>query len=284
MDEEQQNEIVYPSIVVEVDQNLFSVDSRYISNIMKLPEYKPLPDAPPEVMGIFKYRDTAITMFDLRAMLKMRTMESEFSEFSQMIDERKKDHIRWVDTLEKTSKTGEPFPLATDPHKCALGIWCDNFHSDISEVNFHLKKIVEPHTKLHECAVQIENLWKNQTNESQREMNVKKVFLRAQKDYMPRVLMLLEEMKQIFHNAVFQKMALVLSSQRNVCIIVDKVLSVEDLSWVTNGDNVNIFLHSPYVTEVQRSEKIPGLILGLNIPLLFENVDVSQYLKDEPVL
>lgn len=272
---EQPQNLVLPSIIFEIGNNLFSVNSKYIAGIMKVPEYTTLPDAPPEVKGMFKNYNGAVIMLDLRAMLKMRSRNDEFKEFCDMIDSRKAEHIRWVDTLEQTTQSGARFPLATDPHKCALGRWCDNFQSDISDVNFHLKKIFEPHTKLHECAVKIGDLQHQEEDNSKRQASIKHYLQRARQNYMPRVVSLLDEMKDVFHLSVFHEMALVLS-HRNVSIVVDRVLSVEDLQKITDGKEVNLFLNSPYVKEVQRSEKLPGLILELDVLHLLDDVDIDQ--------
>jgi chemoreceptor zinc-binding protein len=44
-----------------------------------------------------------------------------------MIDERKNDHIHWVNEFERSIKNDEQINLNTDPHECAFGKWYDNF-------------------------------------------------------------------------------------------------------------------------------------------------------------
>lgn len=270
---EQQADIGYPSIVFKVGENFFSVDSRYISMIMQLPKYEKIPDAPPEIAGIFQHRDTAVTMYNLRAALKMKSLDDEFREFQTMIGERKKDHLHWVETLEHTAKTGEPFTLATDSHQCALGKWCDQFESEINEVNFHLRKIEEPHQKLHQAGLELSAIEGTHDSPAYQKAVVG-ILERVRGTYMPAVLSLLDRTVEIFRTAFFHEMVLILSGEGNMSLVVDQVLSVEHLSPVSSSTAFDAFSRVPFLTRIERSEKIPELILRLDIPLLLDRIKV----------
>ncbi len=270
MDEEK----AYPSIVFEVGSGLFSVDSRYIETIMQLPPCERVPDARPEIKGIFHYRGKTITMFDLRLVMKMDSREKDFSDFCDMIDARKQDHINWVNALDETAATGAPFKLATDFHKCALGRWCDSFQSDVAEVNFQIKKISDPHRLLHETAGKVHDILEDMSNEKRHE-SAKAIVDQLRKTYMSKVLDLLEETKGVFKDSYFREMALILSGGRNLGFVADNILAVEELSPVSDADELNRFLPEPYVTAVMRSRKIHGLILGLNIHKLLDVIGVD---------
>ncbi len=265
---------VYPSIVFEVGNNLFSVDSRYIETIMQLPRCDKLPDARPEIKGIFHYRGKTITMFDLRLVMRLQSRESEFDEFAKMIDARKGDHINWVNALENTATTDAPFTLATDYHKCALGRWCDAFHSDIAELNFQIGKINEPHRKLHETANEVHDLLENKSDEN-RYKTAQAVVKHLRETYMTAVIDILEQTKGVYKDTVFKEMALVMSGDHSMGLIADSILAVEELSPISEGEEVNKFLPEPYVTNVMRSKKIDGLILGLDIQKLLEGIGVD---------
>ena len=81
--------------------------------------------------------------------------------FEQMIDDRKQDHINWVNELERYMVEGGSFKLARDPHQCALGKWYDHFTTDNMSVTNLLKKIEEPHENLHKAADEAENCKKD---------------------------------------------------------------------------------------------------------------------------
>ncbi len=274
MPEQFDEERVYPSIVFEVGNNLFSVDSRYIETIMQLPPCDKLPDARPEIKGIFHYRGKTITMFDLRLVMRLKSRENEFEDFSKMIDARKGDHINWVDALENTARTDAPFTLATDYHKCALGRWCDNFHSDIAELNFQIGKITDPHRKLHETANQVHDILKNKHDEN-RHKTAQEVVKHLRETYMTSVIDILEQTKGVYKDTVFREMALVMSGEHCMGLIADSILAVEELTPISEGEEVNKFLPEAYVTQVMRSKKIDGLILGLDINKLMEGIGVN---------
>jgi len=270
MDEEK----VYPSIVFEVGNGLFSVDSRYIETIMQLPPCERVPDARPEIKGIFHYRGKTITMFDLRLVMKMNSREKDFSDFCKMIDARKQDHINWVEALDETAATDAPFRLATDYHKCALGRWCDSFQCDVAEVNYQINRISEPHRLLHETAGKVHDILSDK-NDANRHETAKAVVNQLRKTYMSKVLDLLEDTKNVFRDSYFREMALVLSGDRNLGLVADNILAVEELTPISEADEVNRFLPEPYITSVMRSKKIHGLILGLDIHKLLNVIEVD---------
>ena len=84
-----ENDIQSPSILFRLNGGLYCADSRHISTIMELPEYTTLPDTPPYITGIFPLRGNSITMFDLRAALKQRSLSEEFDEFTAMTPENR---------------------------------------------------------------------------------------------------------------------------------------------------------------------------------------------------
>ena len=127
-----------------------------------------------------------------------------------MLDARKQDHVNWVSALERSIETSERFTLATDPHKCNLGKWYDNFKTNSSELSAHLARLEEPHRKLHEVALRAERCIEARDRDAVADCK-KSVFEEARDEYMPRVLDVLESAKEIFRAREFQEMVLVLS-------------------------------------------------------------------------
>lgn len=264
------NEITYPYIVFKLKGRLFCVNSQYVNTILQLPEYEQLPDAPANVTGIFSHRGGMVEMYDMRMALGMASMRAEYEEFSAMLDARKQDHIRWVDTLERSVNEKTEFTLATDPHKCAFGKWYDHYTSDSREVMFHLKKIDQPHRELHEAALDVRKCDKN-CEHCKHEKCLRQVMGRVKDVNMPLILKLLDEAKEIFRGTVYHEMALVLSGDCGVGIIVDEVLSVDSLIPASTKETGSIYL-PPMIRGVLRSEKSPELILEVDGPWLMRAV------------
>lgn len=259
-------------IVFKVDGMSFSVNSGYIDAIMQLPKYERLHGGSPNISGMFPYRGNVIAMFDLRSALGVKSMLKEYEEFVQMMDDRKGDHVHWVEELERTLKVGEPFTLSTDPHKCALGKWYDSFKSDNSAVNFHLRKIDEPHKKLHQAALEAQDC-KRLSDERKRREGLEKVLSRVRNESMPTILKLLDETKEVFRTTVYHEMVLLLGSKR-IGIVVDEVLSVEELSLFGDQSVLN-GLNSAYLSKVQTRKQENGLILEINVPYIISSTDLD---------
>lgn len=272
MEKEEEEEIVYPEIVFDVGGSLYCVNSRYISTIMQVPAYESVPAAPPEITGAFSHQGSTVTMLDFRRILHMNSLEDEYHAFCDMLDARKGDHIHWVEELERTVHEEEPFTLATDAHQCALGKWYYAFHSDNQEVMFHLHKIEEPHNKLHQAALEVKKCSQDCAN-CQRKECLKKILDRVRNECMPKILSLLEDTKEIFRSRIYHEMALVLNVDQYYGLIVDQVLSVENL--IPVGDEAitaQVLGSTRFISRVLKSEKKPDMILELDIPNLLATI------------
>lgn len=265
---------MYPDVLVKIDGGLYALNSRFIISIMNLPKYNRIPGAPEHVLGVIDFRGDAIPVLDMRSLFEMPTLKQEYEEFTAMLEQRKQDHIHWVNTLEECMKNDKKFTLATDPHKCAFGKWYDNFESDNHMINFHMKKIEEPHRKLHEAALEVERC--NQLHdECKRPKCLKVIMEEVENDYMPQILGILDEAKQLFQSA-FNEMVIVLNNEdRQIGIVVDEVLVVENLE--KDAESI-ICRHSDYIKGVKQRETSGELVLCLDDAMLFRDADMISQL------
>lgn len=271
--EQQTGEIVYPSIVFRLKDAYCCVNSRDIATILQLPSYQPVPAAPAYITGIFPHRDAMVQMLDLRSVFGLPTQAQENKEFSQMLDNRKQDHITWVRTLDHALRTDEPFTLATDPHKCAFGKWYDHFHCDNDAVTHLLGQIEEPHRLLHHAAIEADEC-KRDCEKCGRAAVGKcrqDALKRARDEYMPAIVRMLDEAKDLFRDRVFRGMVLILSGEENLGLVVDEVISVEDLDAI-NGEQIfnSGFNHSEYLLHIKKSPKLSSAILEIDTDRLWE--------------
>lgn len=254
-----------PSILFRLNGGLYCADSRYISTIMELPKYTAVPDAPPYITGIFPLRGGSVTLFNLRAALKLPALTEEFAEFTSMLDARKQDHVNWVAALERSIETGERFTLATDPHQCKLGKWYDAFQTDSTELASHLARMEEPHRMLHETAARVAEC--RDTGDLEAAASCKRRALEeVHGSYMPKVLSVLEEAKEIFRVREFHEMVLVLSGDTSLGLLVDEVISVETVEEEQVGAQGQLMTRSPFVRRVVRAPGREDLILELSLP------------------
>lgn len=261
---EPKSEIHYPFILLRVAGGLYCVNSRYVSSIMELPSFQPLPDAPPYITGIFPYRDKSITMFDLRTALNLQTLSEEFEEFHHMLEERKQDHLRWVKELERCALDGEKFTLATDPHECALGRWYDKFkeENENQAIGRILVRLEDPHQKLHGTVKRSEACVSNGDC-------VEQVLREAKHSLVPQILDILDQARDVFRDTIYHEMVLILDGKDTTLgLVVDEVLGVEELQMEEGNEEFQKWRYTPYVTRIVRSPNYEELILEINMPYL----------------
>lgn len=265
MDTEQ---VDYPWLIFKLGGEYFAFNSKLVSSIIILPQnIVPMPNSPQFVRGIFDLRGKIIPLIELRALFGMKSLTKEYKEFSDMLEARKQDHLHWVQELKRTAELNEPFKLATDPHQCAFGKWYDNFESDLHTVNFHMRKIDEPHKKLHQTALEVEKCKKDCENCEQEEC-LKSIFNRLSNEYVPQICSLIDEAKVLF-KADFREMVIVLEIQDDYYgIIVDEIVSVEDLEQVGSVNNLGSSEQSDFISEVRKSKSISKSILVIDDSVL----------------
>ncbi len=269
------NESQYPHIVFDVAGNLFSVNSLYNAGIVQLGDYTRNHTSKGAARGMMRYWDRTITLFDLRSALGLGSLEEEYEQFCQMIDARKDDHERWVAALEKTARERAPFTLSTDPHNCALGKWRDAFQTDIDEVNFQLSQLDTPHAALHKAAGEILALQK-QGNTVEVEKAVHEIYEHVHDVFMPAVLSMLDELKQVFRSSVFREMVLVLKEPANVGIIVENIRSVEYLTDLCDATLLRKFSKYNYITAIMRGERSDDLIANIDMNCLLRELCAEE--------
>lgn len=258
----------FPSVIFKIQGNMYCVDSRYIEALIQLPEFVTLPDAPPVIRGVFPHRGDFVTIFDMRTALGMRSLADEFDVFAAMLDKRKEEHIQWVEALETSIRTGEAFKLSHDPHACAFGRWYDNFKSDEYMINAHLKKIDEPHQRLHRLADEMDAC-RGIADPVERERRLEALLQQAGGVLMPAIVRLLDETKEVFRDSMLHEMTLVLSDAR-LGLVVDEVMMVEQLLPARQEDKLSEANRSSYLAGIRRSRTVPNTIFELDIPRILQ--------------
>lgn len=272
LDNSSTEQINYPWLVFRLGKSYYAINSRLISGIMQpTSEIAPVPNAPDYVRGIFILRGNVVQMVDLRGLLGLETLEQAHANFCNMLDMRKQDHLNWVRELERCVEEGDTFKLATDPHKCAFGKWYDHFSSDTSSVNFHMKKIDEPHRKLHECATRISDCHTSCDLDSTEDC-MHRVFDDLNATLVPQIVSLIDETKTVFKGDMREMLITVEQGDLHIGLLVDEVIAVEHLSMSYDNQNIEGFEKSPFVSGVCKSETISSTLLMLDCETLLSSL------------
>ncbi len=259
-----ENDNECPWLLFKLHGAIYAVNSRLVASIVRLTDdITIIPDKDDYIKGIITFREKAIKIIDMRTLLSVETMEKQYDDFKNMLDQRKQDHVNWVNELERCVDSGEKFTLTTDPHQCAFGKWYDGFHSDINSINFHMKKIDEPHQQLHKMALEVMTC-EQKHEECERKECLKLSMEKTKDELMPQILELIDEAKDLF-NSHFKEMIIVFESDESYFgISVDEVLSVDELEFLNGANETSAVFKTKYVYGVGKTKKSDELVLLLN--------------------
>lgn len=76
-----------------------------------------------------------------------------------MIAQRWSEHLTWIKNLQEMFLTGKKFTGGVNPRECKFGKWFYQYQSNDKEFMSILASWEAPHTRLHESAHEILNLW-----------------------------------------------------------------------------------------------------------------------------
>jgi chemotaxis signal transduction protein len=261
----------YPYVLFKLNNEVYAVSCCNVKSIMKAPALQLLPNMPAGLLGIFVLLGNTVNCYDLRNIFGFKSLDSELKEFEEMLSKRKQDHVNWVNALQSSVDTGEAFSLATDPHKCAFGRWYDNFESPSGTVMMHLRKIKEPHDKLHRAAHLIEDCRKMQSKQ-ERDACMRKIMDEIRNLYMPQVLDFIDATVSAYLESI-QPMALVIGEPCPIAFLVDEVLSVEQLFDLNDkGNDIGDRQKQNYISAVKTRKNDTDIVLQLDEELLLSSL------------
>ncbi len=260
-----------PWLIFLLNKNAYAVNSKYVNGInMRAEDITPLPDAPDIYRGLVKVREEVCPLLDMRKLFHFLSLDEETANFRRMMEQRKQDHIKWIDTLEQCVKTGEKFTLATDPHKCAFGMWYDKFISDNHSAGFHIKKVEEPHRLLHESAPLIISF------AEQGDMkNAERLLKKARNEYVPKILSIIDESENAYRSTFRENVVFLSDGEQMLGLLVDEVLAVDKVEPVTGSSSMNLLLKSRFFEGIARNDKIDLEILIVDEDELLKLSDVD---------
>ena len=150
-----------PWVLFKLNKQTYGVPAHITQEMISIPEVTPVPRAPEAVRGVINLRGSVIALIDLRIKLNQPSLVQQLTELTDMLAQREKEHVEWVEALARYVHSGEPFTLSRDPHECAFGRWYDNYHTDNPQLVGVLLRFDAPHKALHAAANSITALLNN---------------------------------------------------------------------------------------------------------------------------
>ena len=264
------NEERLPHVIFRVADNLYAIDSSVTIALTEFPDnITPIQKSEKFELGVMQLRNQIVPVMSMRSLFGCKSSEEEYEDFKAMIDIRKNDHIKWVNELKNSVSENREFTLTTDPHQCAFGKWYDNFSTDIQSINFHMKKIDSPHTLLHEIAIEVEKC-KKEKNEEIREKKLLDLLNKAEKQYMEKVLELLDKTKDIFKDHYHDMVIVIMQNNRFVGLAVDEILTVDNFIKNETSESNFIIDQPKYISAIGTTKDIDEHIFLIKEDKLFE--------------
>jgi purine-binding chemotaxis protein CheW len=144
--------------VFSVGDHLVGVAVANVQEMFVLPEVHAPPNRAPAVRGLLRLRESVLPVIDLRVCLGLASSTVELEKLIELLAMREKDHLDWIDELERSTREARAFTLARDPHQCKFGVWYDAFRTDNGVLRTELARFGEPHARIHALAQEVEGL------------------------------------------------------------------------------------------------------------------------------
>lgn len=214
-----------PWVVFELKGQTFAVNSSYVKELITIPKVVGLPHAPETIRGVISLRGQVVTLMDTRVRMGLPALASETAELIAMLDAREQDHRNWLSELEASVREEREFRLTTDPHRCAFGLWYDQFETENPTLRNCLEQFDKPHKAIHAVALQVKDL----VAQGEKERAHALVDATRNRE-MAQVAAVFAETRGLIADSV-REIAVVLEwRDRLVAISVDSVTTVEEMA------------------------------------------------------
>lgn len=255
-----------PWIVFKLNNSNYAVNGHLVTSILDLPkEITTVPNSPEYIKGVVNVRGEILPLVELRNLFSIKSIPQEFIEFKDMIDRRKNDHIHWVTELKKCISKDDfsEFNLASDPHKCKLGRWYDNFQTDNNFIKFELKKMEEPHFKLHGM-LELAKSCSRDCENCQRQECLKSTLEKSLDSLQTQILKILDNTKHVFKSHFKEMIVTIQNDNMHIGIIVDEIIGIQNLNCTYYPYGIDSLHGSKFVMGTADNDKSKDLILLLN--------------------
>lgn len=213
-----------PWVLLDVAGIVYAISCEHVLSLHQVGKITPVPNSPDEISGVIDFRGQIIQLLNIRYILSIKAAEDEILEFERLMDQRKQDHMTWLETLKDSIVNNKPFSLTTDHHACAFGKWYDNFHTDDTNLMFILAKFDEPHKAIHRVGIDACNLAARGNREG-----AMKLIERTNDTILHRMIDLFEQVKEAYRESKKEILVVFGDNARSIGIAVDEIVAIEYL-------------------------------------------------------
>lgn len=141
------------ALTFTLGDSLFGID---VSNILSFSDsYGEIKYATQQIEGFVGYldfRNTLVQVFECATSLSHSKERDTIVTLVNDIKTYQQAHIDWINALEHSILTNEPFTKPRNPKMCAFGKWFYSFETEDDSLRVLLDKIEQPHMHIHSLA------------------------------------------------------------------------------------------------------------------------------------
>lgn len=137
-------------VLFRLGKETYGLPTSQIHEMVILSDLVDVPNQPDYMRGVMNLRGEVIPVIDLRRRLGLPHADGQMQELLQLLDDRKQDHINWLDELKQSVKEGRDFQGELDPTRCKFGRWLTDFKTDNIQLRMLLYQFEAPHRAIHQ--------------------------------------------------------------------------------------------------------------------------------------
>lgn len=256
-----------PWVLVEIDTVIYAISCETVLSLSQVPTITPLPKTPKEVRGLIDFRKRQIQLIDTRVLLNLKSIAEEITDFEKMMEQRYKDHMNWLETLERNVKDDMEFTLTTDPHKCAFGKWYDSFKPKNANIHFTstFSKFDKPHKAIHQIGIKAKDLIGKGKKAEAIELidSVKHTELKQ-------MLYLFDEIKEAYKDTSKEIVVIIGDEGKCIGLSIDQVTAIEPLFEIDEEFIKDSVTDTKYLSGVAK-RKSGEVVFLINDDYILEN-------------
>jgi chemotaxis signal transduction protein len=142
-----------PWVLLRVREQLFGVPASHIREMAEMPAVTRVPNMPEYVMGLVSLRGQVTPTIDMRRRLGVATAEDDIKRLVDGLARAEAEHRLLAETLSGLVQDGRG--AGVDVCACAFQGWLGELKTKNPLVRLHLKKLEEPHARLHALAARV---------------------------------------------------------------------------------------------------------------------------------
>lgn len=141
------------ALTFRMGESLFGIDVSHILSFSdSFDEIKYATQNIDGFIGYLDFRNTLVRVFDCATCLSQSRERDSLTILIEDIKTYQQAHIDWVNALEHSILTDEPFTKPRNPRMCAFGQWFYSFETNDESLRALLDKIEQPHKHIHSLA------------------------------------------------------------------------------------------------------------------------------------